>query len=59
MTAALYLREDHAAILLGVLRQHLPAGMRVFVFGSRAHGGRVAIPISISRSSGTGRLAWT
>lgn len=39
MTAALDLREDHAAILLGVLRTHLPDGARAYVFGSRAHGG--------------------
>jgi predicted nucleotidyltransferase len=39
MTAALDVREDHAAILLSVLRAHLPSGARAYVFGSRAHGG--------------------
>ena len=39
MTATLDIRDDHAAILRRVLRQHLPAGARAFVFGSRAHGG--------------------
>jgi predicted nucleotidyltransferase len=38
MTAALDVRPEHAAILLRVLRQYLPAGARVLVFGSRAHG---------------------
>jgi len=33
------MREDHAAILLGVLRSLLPAGARAYVFGSRVHGG--------------------
>ncbi len=39
MTAALDLRNDHAAILRTVLRTHLPEGARAYVFGSRAHGG--------------------
>lgn len=39
MTAALDLREDHAAIVRAVLRAHLPRGARAYVFGSRAHGG--------------------
>jgi len=39
MTTTLDVRPEHAAILLGVLRQHLPAGARALVFGSRAHGG--------------------
>jgi len=39
MTAALDLREDHAAILDAALRAHLPEGARAYVFGSRAHGG--------------------
>jgi len=39
MTAALDMREDHAAILLSVLRALLPAGARAYVFGSRVHGG--------------------
>lgn len=30
---------DHRAILRAILRAHLPAGTRVHVFGSRAHGG--------------------
>ena len=38
MTVALDIRPEHAAILLSVLRQHLPLGARAFVFGSRAHG---------------------
>ena len=39
MTAALDLRDDHADIVRGVLRAHLPQGARAYVFGSRAHGG--------------------
>jgi predicted nucleotidyltransferase len=39
MTSVLDLSEDHAGILRGVLRAHLPEGARAFVFGSRAHGG--------------------
>ena len=38
MTAALDLREDHADIVRGILRAHLPHGARAYVFGSRAHG---------------------
>jgi predicted nucleotidyltransferase len=38
MTAALDIRDDHAAILRGVLRTYLPPGARAYVFGSRAHG---------------------
>jgi predicted nucleotidyltransferase len=38
MTAALDIQPEHAAIPLHVLRRHLPAGARAFVFGSRAHG---------------------
>jgi predicted nucleotidyltransferase len=38
MTATLDLREDHAAMVRGVLRAHLPPGARAYVFGSRAHG---------------------
>jgi predicted nucleotidyltransferase len=39
MTATLDIRDEHAAILRRILREHLPAGARAFVFGSRAHGG--------------------
>jgi predicted nucleotidyltransferase len=39
MTAALDIRDEHTAILRKVLRRHLPAEARAFVFGSRAHGG--------------------
>ncbi|HET8996409.1 MAG TPA: nucleotidyltransferase domain-containing protein [Acetobacteraceae bacterium] len=39
MTAALDLSDADLAILRAVLEQHLPNGARVFVFGSRAHGG--------------------
>jgi type I restriction enzyme S subunit len=38
MTAGLDLRDEHAAIVRDVLRTHLPAGVRAYVFGSRAHG---------------------
>ena len=38
MTAALDLRDDHAAILSAVLRAHLPAGARAYAFGSRVNG---------------------
>lgn len=38
MTVAPDIRDEHAAILRDVLREHLPAGARAFVFGSRAHG---------------------
>jgi type I restriction enzyme S subunit len=38
MTAGLDMRDDHAAIVRDVLRAHLPAGVRAYVFGSRAHG---------------------
>jgi predicted nucleotidyltransferase len=39
VTAVLDLRAEHVAIVRGILRQHLPVGARVFVFGSRVHGG--------------------
>jgi predicted nucleotidyltransferase len=39
MTAAMDLREDHAAIVRNVLRAYLPRGARAYVFGSRAHDG--------------------
>lgn len=35
----LAIRPEHAAIVVEILRCHLPPGARVFVFGSRAHGG--------------------
>jgi predicted nucleotidyltransferase len=38
VTAALDLRDDHATIVRDILRQHLPAGTRAFVFGSRVTG---------------------
>ena len=38
MTAALDIRDDHATIVRDILRQHLPAGTRAFVFGSRVNG---------------------
>ena len=39
MIAVLDLQDDHAAIVRAILREHLPAGAEVYVFGSRAHGG--------------------
>ena len=39
MTAILDLRPDHAAIVRAILREHLPAGAKAYVFGSRAVGG--------------------
>jgi uncharacterized protein len=39
VTTGLHMSEEHAAIVRDVLRAHLPAGARAFVFGSRAHGG--------------------
>ena len=38
MTAILDLQPDHAAIVRAILREYLPPGTRVHVFGSRAHG---------------------
>ena len=38
MTAVLDLQDDHVAILRAILREYLPAGVTVSVFGSRAHG---------------------
>jgi predicted nucleotidyltransferase len=38
MTATPDILHEHNAILLRILRQHLPAGARAYVFGSRAHG---------------------
>jgi len=39
MTQKLDLRDEHAAIIREVLRAHLSANARAYVFGSRAHGG--------------------
>ena len=39
MTAALDIRDEHAAIVRDILRRHLPPEVQVFVFGSRVHGG--------------------
>ena len=39
MTVVLDLRGDDAAIVRAILREHLPAGAKAYVFGSRAHGG--------------------
>ena len=39
MTAAIDLHPDHAAIVRAIPRAHLPPGVQVFVFGSRAQGG--------------------
>ena len=36
MTAAIDLRPDHREIVERILREHLPRGVRVWVFGSRA-----------------------
>ena len=36
MTAPVDIRADHLRIVRDVLRQHLPAGVKVWVFGSRA-----------------------
>lgn len=39
MSAALDISEPQLGILRAVSREHLPPGVRVFVFGSRARGG--------------------
>jgi len=39
MTAGLHMRDEHAGMVLAVLRAYLPKGARACVFGSRAHGG--------------------
>ena len=39
MTATIEMREEHLAIVRDILRQYLPAGARVLVFGSRVLGG--------------------
>ena len=31
------IRPDHLEIVQGILREHLPAGVKVWVFGSRAN----------------------
>ena len=35
-TSPVDIRPDHLEIVQGVLREHLPAGFKVWVFGSRA-----------------------
>ena len=37
MTSPVDIRPDHLEIVQGILREHLPAGVRVWVFGSRAN----------------------
>ncbi len=37
MTSPVDLRPDHLEIVQGILRKHLPTGVRVWVFGSRAN----------------------
>ena len=39
MTRIPEIRPDHLRIVQGILRRHLPDGVRVWVFGSRARGG--------------------
>jgi predicted nucleotidyltransferase len=39
VTSVVDMTEQHATIVRDVLRRHLPAGTRAYVFGSRAHGG--------------------
>jgi predicted nucleotidyltransferase len=39
MIATLDIHEHHVRILRDVLRAHLPPGVHVCIFGSRAHGG--------------------
>ena len=36
MTSPVDIRPDHLEIVRGILREHLPAGVKVWVFGSRA-----------------------
>ena len=36
MTRAVDIRPDHLEIVQGILREHLPVGVKVWVFGSRA-----------------------
>jgi predicted nucleotidyltransferase len=36
VTRAIDLSQDELALVCGILRDHLPAGVRVWVFGSRA-----------------------
>ena len=37
MTSPVDIRPDHLAIVQGILREHLPVGVKVWVFGSRAN----------------------
>ena len=37
MTSPLDIRPDHLEIVQGILREHLPVGVKVWVFGSRAN----------------------
>ena len=37
MTSPVDIRPDHLEIVQGILREHLPAGVKVWVFGSRAN----------------------
>ena len=37
MTSPVDIRPDHLRIVRGVLREHLPVGVKVWVFGSRAN----------------------
>lgn len=39
MTPVPEIRPDHLRMVQGILRRQLPAGVRVWVFGSRARGG--------------------
>ena len=37
MTSPVDIRPDHLEIVQGILREHLPVGVKVWVFGSRAN----------------------
>ena len=37
MTSPVDIRPDHLDVVLGILRKHLPVGVKVWVFGSRAN----------------------
>ena len=39
MTRVPDIRADHLRLVQGILRRHLPADVRIWVFGSRARGG--------------------